>query len=237
MKPKILLFDCMETLIDMRQLPAQREYALWAYEESGYEKLWDGFEDFLRLYQRASAALESSLPPYKEYELKERFGQILRETTYSGEKSMVCDALGHSYWRRYSSECFISASNKEVLELLAGEYPLAVVSNFKVRGGVEELLDSLGVGHLFQFVVNSAEFGWRKPHSSIYLHALERAGVEAGAALFIGDDYIGDFEGPQSLGIPTILYDPKNRYPEAGPRVKSLTALPGMLMPIQPEGL
>lgn len=235
MNPQIgfLLFDCMETIVDMKQLPTRQDYALWAYEGSGYEFLWDGFGEFLQLYEEVTEELGRLRPELGEFTLQERFALILDRTCSvagdGGEKKQAGSGLMHSYWRRYSSECYISGENREALRELAARYPMGIVSNFKVAGGVEELIERLGLGEHFQFIVNSASFGWRKPHPSIYRHALDLAGVRGNQAVFIGDDVEGDCCGPQQAGMRTVLYDPLGRQSTyLGPKIKHLHELAGL---------
>jgi len=47
MSRSFIFFDCMETLIDMYDLPGEREYALWAYDGSGVEIYWNNAEKFI----------------------------------------------------------------------------------------------------------------------------------------------------------------------------------------------
>ena len=49
--------------------------------------------------------------------------------------------------------------------------------------------------------------GRGKPHSPIFLTALERAGVEPHEALHVGDSYASDVLGAQGVGIYPLLLD------------------------------
>ena len=46
---KYIFFDCMETLVDLHELPSSSDYARWAFQGSGVEGYWRDFEDFLIL--------------------------------------------------------------------------------------------------------------------------------------------------------------------------------------------
>ena len=52
---------------------------------------------------------------------------------------------------------------------------------------------------------------WRsagEPHPAIYAEAVQRLGIEPGAAIFVGDTYTADFAGPEKFGMTAYLIDP-----------------------------
>ncbi len=81
-----------------------------------------------------------------------------------------------------------------------------VISNS--NGSIRSILASLGlVGHV-DFVLDSSEVGVEKPDARIFGIALERAGVPAEAAAYVGDLYSVDVLGARSAGIHPVLLDP-----------------------------
>ena len=98
----------------------------------------------------------------------------------------------------------------ETLQLLDGlreaGLRIAIVSNtFDPPHLMHEDLAELGIGPRVDAEVFSSELGFRKPSPEIYRHALERIGVEPGAALFAGDRVLEDVVGPSRLGVRTCL--------------------------------
>jgi len=96
---------------------------------------------------------------------------------------------------------------------------LGLISNIYLgRAGLETYLD---------FVVTSKEAGADKPESPIFLLALERAGVNASEAVYVGDQYQTDVLGARGVGITPILIDRYDLMPEVSdcPRIHSLTEL------------
>jgi HAD superfamily hydrolase (TIGR01509 family) len=65
-------------------------------------------------------------------------------------------------------------------------------------------LDLLGLHDLVDFVIISEELGVAKPDAAIFDEALDRAGVDASEAVFIGDSAEFDMAGALARGIPTI---------------------------------
>jgi putative hydrolase of the HAD superfamily len=105
---------------------------------------------------------------------------------------------------------------------------LGVVSNFEEW--LERLLEQLGVLESFQVRVISGVEGMEKPDPRIYRLALERAGVDAADAAFVGDSPEFDVDPPAALGMFPVLIDRRERYPAfSGTRIRRLTDLPAVL--------
>jgi len=83
----------------------------------------------------------------------------------------------------------------------------------------------LGLEHYLNFVVTSSEVGANKPEPPIFLAALERAGVDASEAAYIGDQYETDVVGARGVGINPILIDRYDLLPGVSdcPRIHTLT--------------
>src|SRR5690606_1723754 len=92
----------------------------------------------------------------------------------------------------------------ETIVQLKEKYKLAIVSNFMVMNGIEELLEINDVRDVFEFVVTSVGFGWRKPDSKIYKYAIKKSGCQECEILFIGDDYENDYVAPRKTGMKSL---------------------------------
>jgi len=62
---------------------------------------------------------------------------------------------------------------------------------------------------LFDDITYCMDVGFRKPHPAIFEAALNKAGVSAEEAIFIGDDPVWDVKGALDAGIQALLYDPE----------------------------
>lgn len=62
-----------------------------------------------------------------------------------------------------------------------------------------------GIAQRVDAAVFSSEVGRRKPAPELYQAALDRLGVAAGHALYVGDRVLEDYEGPRRLGMGAIL--------------------------------
>lgn len=85
-------------------------------------------------------------------------------------------------------------------------------------------VEGLGLTKLMDAVVFSSEIGRRKPAPEPYQVALERLGVAAADAVFVGDRFVEDFDGPRRLGIRAVLCTALAREP-APPGVPTIDSL------------
>lgn len=235
-KIKVVLFDCMETLIDFTELPGEREYALWSYYGSGLEDRWQGFEDFLKSFLDMRQRLDGAEPMHKEYTITERYKRMVirhsaaRNLKISQEEAAeITQKLCRNFWQNYSQRCFVRPEVEMLLKKLKNKVSLGVVSNFIVPGGLEELLISNNIRQYFNFIISSAEVGWRKPHRHIYESALEQAKAKADEIVFIGDDIKNDYYAPKEFGFCSLLYDREDNYAEIKERFISFNEIEKIL--------
>lgn len=116
-----------------------------------------------------------------------------------------------------------------VLRILReADLTLGVVSNFEEW--LEQLLEQLGVRSYFAVRVISGVEGFEKPDPRIFRLAMERAGVEPGRSVYVGDNPEFDVEPALAVGMFPVLIDRRDRFPDApGARIASLGELPDVL--------
>lgn len=147
------------------------------------------------------------------------------------ELGIADEALVDAMYARFSSTATYRLYS-DVLETLAAlqasGYTLGLISNFDAW--LREMLVELEVGHLFDVAVISGIEGVEKPDPAIYRLALDRAGVEPGAAVHVGDSPGLDAEPAASIGMTAVLLDRDARYPDSSwPTITSLSELPSLL--------
>lgn len=119
--------------------------------------------------------------------------------------------------------------NRPVLERLAAQRPLGIVSNF--TGNLEHCLRELGLRPLFRVVADSAIVGASKPDVAIFEHALAAAGAAAEGSWMVGDNFEADIRPAAALGFSTAwLADPARPLPAPG----IATARIGRLAELEP---
>ena len=72
---------------------------------------------------------------------------------------------------------------------------------------VNSVCENSGIESYLDYVITSEEIGAVKPDPPIFLAALERAKVNAGEAVYVGDQYATDVLGARRVGIKPILID------------------------------
>ena len=95
-------------------------------------------------------------------------------------------------------------------ELRRRGYRLGVISN--ADGRVEALLQSVGLGSYFEFVIDSNLVGIEKPDPRIFHVGAERLGIRPDEAVYVGDIYEIDVRGARAAGMRPILIDPLGRW-------------------------
>ena len=114
-------------------------------------------------------------------------------------------------------------------ELRARGLRLGLISNCSSE--VAELWDESPFGGRFDAVVLSAKEGVHKPDPRIYRRALERLGVEAGEAIFVGDGEAGELPGAEAVGMRAVQVNGRNAW--HGERIASLGELRDLLEPAE----
>lgn len=101
---------------------------------------------------------------------------------------------------------------------------VAVVSNSD--GSVTESLARAGLADLFEFVIDSHDVGVSKPDPRIFEAALERMGVAASDAWYVGDSVFHDVNGALAASMTkAVLVDPYGLGPDDVTRVSSVAEL------------
>ncbi len=95
-----------------------------------------------------------------------------------------------------------TARSCRVLERLAAQYPLVLVSNF--YGNISTVLAEYGLDGLFGHVVESAVVGVRKPDPRIFTLGVEALGLKPGEVTVVGDSYDKDIVPARKAGCHTV---------------------------------
>lgn len=179
---------------------------------------------FFRLYQLSAGALDRNqfrLAFAKSDEQLARLPGVARmdySQTVAAQADLLKDVLpdGECVGAPEFRDQFVAAAvevacrNHEVLlELKAGGYRLAVVSNY--QGNLQPCLDELGLGDLFDVVSDSEVVGSRKPDRRIFDVTLAALKREAPECWMIGDSPPNDIAAAASLGMNTCWMAPIGR--------------------------
>jgi putative hydrolase of the HAD superfamily len=100
---------------------------------------------------------------------------------------------GHRHITAYDETLSVLA------ELRARGITLAICSNWD--WDLEEAIAAAGLTGAVDVALSSAWIGARKPHRRMYDAVLDKIDVEPGDALFVGDTWTCDVEGPRAAGL------------------------------------
>ncbi len=215
-----LLFDLFDTLVrfDRERMPEIRVNGKTVRSTAGHlhailsarapqvtlEACYGALIESWREAERLRAIDDREVPAPERFAYF--FGRLGLDTAAlpAGFVTELIDAHRHELGKAAE----FPAHHGPLLERLAVRYRLAVVSNFDYTPTALDILERAGVARLFGAIVVSDAIGWRKPKREIFDAALERLGVRASDALFVGDRADIDVLGAQRIGMDAAWINP-----------------------------
>lgn len=158
------------------------------------------------------------------------FGSLL---VGAGVEAAVIEACIEALWEANQTQGLwrkpIAGAREVIAQLRAAGFRMSVVSN--AEGQVETDLRDAGFGNSWETVVDSHVVGVAKPDPRIFEIALERMGVSAGEAFYVGDVPYFDVAGARAAGMPAVLIDPHAIHAATteAVRITSIRELPALL--------
>jgi putative hydrolase of the HAD superfamily len=104
---------------------------------------------------------------------------------------------------KYGFEAVLFDNVKEVLEKLALNFKLGIVTNGRERCQNAKI-DFVGIRGLFKAIEVSEQFGIKKPDPRIFQSCLDKLGSKASDSICIGDNPKNDLYPAKELGMKTI---------------------------------
>ena len=171
--------------------------------------------EFLAAWSQAGAQFDrTSEQTGREFSMTDMVAEFLTATLGRAASAAQVETFVTTYLREWNAGVRQIPGLTAMVAGLAAQYRLAVVSNTQRAGLVPAHLEAMGLLPYLDAVITSIDVGWRKPHPRIYAKALAEAGVEAGAALFVGDTWGPDVEGPLAAGIPAVYLRRVGHWPD-----------------------
>jgi len=144
------------------------------------------------------------------------------------------DPLVEELGRRFAGVDMVyrcpDTTRRTLAELRRKGYRLGIITNREDPERFNAQIDEIGLRCYFEWLVVAGEAGVSKPDPAIFQLALERAGVTAEQAVYVGDNYWADVVGAERAGLRAVLLDPYRLFPEAGcPVLDRIEDLPGLI--------
>ncbi len=210
-RPRAVLFDAGNTLIRM-------DYAAIAeaLRRLGVTVDEAAIED---AELRARVRLDPHLAPGASTEAVATHDRYLRYLLEPLGVTAPTQVAAVERWRRaYNAPVGLwtradAAASSALARAKAAGLVVGVISNS--NGTVGGTLEATGLAARIDFVLDSSVVGVEKPDPRIFRLGVERAGVAAAEAVYVGDLYAVDVLGARAAGLGGILIDPRGYW---GPR-------------------
>jgi putative hydrolase of the HAD superfamily len=216
-KLEAVLFDLYGTLIDI-------------HTDEGQGRLWERLARYLRyqglpadaqaLRREFFAAVrqgkDASRESHPEIDVVAIFADMLGRLGYAGHDQDIVQVV--QLFRTLSMRRFgLFPDTLRCLRALGGQVKLGLVSDAQ-RAFLEPEIAMTGLAPLFDTLVVSSDYGYRKPDPRLFHKALGRLGVAPGRAVYVGDNPLRDVGGARAAGLGAVLLRRSGAGPaESGP--------------------
>jgi len=210
-----VLFDLVDTLVEQTEESTSLRYETQvkaiheSLKDDGILVDWPLFQkEYIETRQRQMAESRETL---QEYDMNRRVSEVLsifghRIPSSSAPIRKATDVYMDLWIGTLKMDQGVHALLKEFAEV----YKLGVVTNFSHVAGANRTIDRFSLRALFQTIVISGEFGWKKPSPRIFESALSNLSSKPEETVFIGDDCEVDITGAKQVGMRTIFIQRKN---------------------------
>ena len=177
----------------------------------------------------ALASLDHEQVRYEDAVFTRFIRRIIEGMGGRGEQIDECAREMYAAWAVCHHFHLYDEVDAVLRELAARALKIGLISNSHRR--LDDFVEHFQLRGLVSAAVSSADHGYCKPHPSIFEAALAQAGVEARAALMVGDSLTHDVHGARGVGMRGVLLHRGNGpLPDVDvPVIRNLTDLPALL--------
>lgn len=104
----------------------------------------------------------------------------------------------------YTRTCEETSQSRSVLLQLREHFPMVLVSNF--YGNIATVLREFSLDSIFQYIVESAVVGIRKPDPRIFTLGVEALGLDPSEVVVVGDSIDKDIIPARQAGCHTVWF-------------------------------
>ncbi len=227
---RAVLFDLGGTLVDERDFSGWSELAHAIYLDVGPEELARGYTEVEEEVDVAPIALE------REASVVEFWRRVLSRASGRdvSEVSAARFVASRRSWELERPLALYSDVRRCLDQLLAQRRRLGVISNSTSEASVRRILDHVGLVRYFERVVSSGTEGVAKPDPEIFRRALERLGISAAAALYVGNLRQTDALAARHAGLHSVwLHRDGTGLGDDPPEITSLLEVPLVLRQLE----
>ena len=93
-------------------------------------------------------------------------------------------------------------TTRAIVEKLASEYPMVLVTNF--YGNMPIVLQEFSLNNTFQEIIESSVVGLRKPDPALFALGVKALGLQPQEVIVVGDSYRKDIHPSRTLGCKAV---------------------------------
>lgn len=215
-----VFFDCFNTLLDDFDAAGDESGLGTLPELAVTEGFFPTREEFIARYRDQRSAATSA-----GHEVL--FDERLRRTLAVSKRGDSPDRIAAmvSIWIQHWDAEYLrllrpTPGAAAALARWTQQKKLGVISNFFLPHYPARYFRHFRFDHHFQFVLDSAAFGFKKPHPPIFQQAMKLAGLDAKNAhrvLFIGDRLDLDILPARDLGMQVLHFNRTKSRPHVAP--------------------
>jgi len=227
MSIKLITFDLDDTLWDNVPVIISAEASMRQWLATHASKVGElPLEHFASLRQQVlqrHPELKHRISVLRQRVLMHAFEEAGYPQPQATEMADACfEAFIHA---RHQLTVFPEA--EPMLQALRQQFLLGVITN----GNAD--VQRVGLADYFHFALRAEDIGIAKPDARLFQEALQRGGVDAAAAVHIGDHPGDDIAGAQQAGLRAVWFNPTGKawegetLPDA--QIRNLAELPELL--------
>ena len=199
---KAVLFDLDNTLYDYS---TPHEKALNATYLELKKSIKISKVRFKYLFKISKAEIKRELSGTASAHNRVLYFQRLIEKTHNTVDSEIILKLYDAYWNSFLKNMKpFEETLKTLKEIKKRGLGIAIVSDMTTHIQLKKL-KKLGISKYVDFLITSEESGSEKPHSIMFLLALNKLKVSPQNAIMVGDNPVADIEGANSVGLYSVL--------------------------------
>ncbi|RKX20696.1 MAG: hypothetical protein DRP35_05650 [Candidatus Zixiibacteriota bacterium] len=221
LNPKVVIFDLGSTLIEYETI-SWEDLIVECVESGRLYILSIGFQPpdesiFQKIFHKViNEYRDIAKSELIEWNVLDATAKVLKILSIPVSEEMLNNFFD-AFYEPIHKKLYVYDDTVKVLKKLKSKFnKIGLVSNtiFPERIHLDEI-KRFGIEPYLDFKIFSSTFGYRKPHPSIFLNAVEQSGYDPSDCVYIGDRYYEDIQGPDKVGMPAILKFKENRdYPE-----------------------
>ncbi len=202
MVKKAILFDLDNTLYEYE--PAHKKALRKVYRVLN-KAINISSKKFMRLYNLSRLEIHQELSGTASSHNRTLYFQRLVEKTHNTVESKLILKLSDAYWNTFLKNMKLKKGVLSTLkELKRTGFKIVIISDLTTKIQLKKLL-VLKINDYIDFLATSEEAGSEKPHSIMFLLALNKIKCLPNESVMVGDNKKADISGANALGIDTIL--------------------------------